>query len=141
MAKNTPSLLFQPAFWPLGFQAVRSLADQVLRLRSSPAKPRLLQPLERLKSGFSHGVLIPPRLKFFNGLGGFSEDGREYVIQLKKEEQTTKKTIIRTPETLKEYLAIYSTGNKEIFSADCITMDDIATAQDLSSHFQEDEIM
>jgi cyclic beta-1,2-glucan synthetase len=59
-----------------------SLAEQVLRLRRAKGKsaPRAghAPPLRAAEPG----ALPHPALVFFNGLGGFTEDGREYVTLL-----------------------------------------------------------
>jgi cyclic beta-1,2-glucan synthetase len=56
-----------------------SLSEQTIRLgRSGPVPPRLRPPREKAET-------IPPPaldLEFFNGLGGFTPDGREYVTVL-----------------------------------------------------------
>ncbi|MFA4851328.1 MAG: hypothetical protein WC868_05065 [Bacteroidales bacterium] len=62
-------------------------------------------------------------------------------LKLKKEEQNKKKTPIRTPENLKEYIALYSTENEDIFYADCITNEDISVSKELLHKFEEDEIL
>jgi cyclic beta-1,2-glucan synthetase len=58
-----------------------SLADQVIRLerreRTAPVLPAPVEP-----STAAEELARRPRLEFFNGLGGFSDDGREYVIAL-----------------------------------------------------------
>ena len=41
-----------------------------------------------LQDASSNGVRMPPNLAFFNGLGGFADDGREYVIVLHKGQWT-----------------------------------------------------
>jgi len=62
-------------------------------------------------------------------------------LKLKKEEQDKKKTLIKIPENLKEYLAIYSTENENIFYVDCITLDDISVSKELLQNFETDEIL
>ncbi len=58
-----------------------SLSEQVIRLQRSrpgPVSPRLRRP-----PGSAQAVFPPPLdLKLFNGLGGFTPDGREYVTAL-----------------------------------------------------------
>jgi cyclic beta-1,2-glucan synthetase len=56
-----------------------SLADQLDNLReaNAPPAPRRAQP-----AGLRPAVSHPPELEFFNGLGGFAENGREYVTIL-----------------------------------------------------------
>jgi cyclic beta-1,2-glucan synthetase len=59
-----------------------SLADQVIRLerpeRVVPALPRLPAP----SPAQDEEALARPELEYFNGLGGFANDGREYVTIL-----------------------------------------------------------
>ena len=59
-----------------------SLADQVERMKPVPAlAPRV--PSRAPTSASAGGMATetrPPELEFFNGLGGFAADGREYVI-------------------------------------------------------------
>ncbi len=59
-----------------------SLADQVIRLerpdRSAPALPSRPTPVPPPVEE----ALTRPDLEFFNGLGGFARDGREYVVVL-----------------------------------------------------------
>jgi cyclic beta-1,2-glucan synthetase len=64
-----------------------SLSEQVIRLqraRPGPVPPRLRLPREMA------GTVSPPAvdLEFFNGLGGFTPDGREYVTVLGKGQWT-----------------------------------------------------
>ena len=58
-----------------------TLAEQVARMRQTkPAdKRRSTAPPARSEGGIAIAV---PQLEFFNGLGGFAEDGREYVTVL-----------------------------------------------------------
>ncbi|HEY4417514.1 MAG TPA: glucoamylase family protein [Verrucomicrobiae bacterium] len=64
-----------------------SLPEQLQsRLRTQPLPPPM-----RLRAGNGNepAATLPPRdLIFFNGLGGFTRDGREYVITLKPGEST-----------------------------------------------------
>ncbi|HUL63078.1 MAG TPA: glucoamylase family protein [Burkholderiaceae bacterium] len=55
------------------------LAEQVLRLQRLNVARRSVRPATVQHSLESRDVELPP-LEFFNGLGGFAEDGREYVI-------------------------------------------------------------
>jgi cyclic beta-1,2-glucan synthetase len=57
-----------------------SLAEQVVRQRSEPASPRL--PRRRPEPKPPEGMPLRPDLEFFNGLGGFDANGREYVTIL-----------------------------------------------------------
>jgi cyclic beta-1,2-glucan synthetase len=57
-----------------------TLAEQLLRHPKPTADfaiPKILP-----KPGTNYPALSVPKLEFFNGLGGFSDDGREYVIVL-----------------------------------------------------------
>ena len=60
-----------------------SIADQIDRLSQTPIRPA---PLHRQKMALSvirpSQARAPVGLEFFNGLGGFAKDGREYVIFL-----------------------------------------------------------
>ena len=60
------------------------LSDQ-LRARTAAAK-RVLAPLQRGDPGAA--VPFVPKLEFFNGYGGFAEDGREYVVVLRPGQAT-----------------------------------------------------
>ncbi len=62
-----------------------SLVEQLLRVRH-PATALREPPLALPQPAGRH--VPPPRLRFFNGLGGFTADGREYVIALGKGQQT-----------------------------------------------------
>jgi len=57
-----------------------TLAEQLLR-RPSPASAYVAPKIVADNKARSPVLAIPP-LEFFNGLGGFTEDGREYVIVL-----------------------------------------------------------
>ena len=62
-----------------------NLVEQLLRVRhpvTAVREPALAPPLPAGEK------LDVPRLRFFNGLGGFTPDGREYVIALAKGQQT-----------------------------------------------------
>ena len=58
-----------------------SLADQVVRLERPE---RIIRPIPAIRSSKSAAETITSReeLEFFNGLGGFAHDGREYVTVL-----------------------------------------------------------
>ena len=61
-----------------------SLAEQIIRLKRNPTKPVYYQrnlDSVPLKGDWS---VVHTNLEFFNGLGGFSDDGKEYVIILGK---------------------------------------------------------
>ena len=61
-----------------------NLVEQLLRVRP-PAAAREPSPRAPLPAGARIEV---PRRRFFNGVGGFTPDGREYVIALGKGQQT-----------------------------------------------------
>ncbi|HTF18449.1 MAG TPA: glucoamylase family protein, partial [Chryseolinea sp.] len=63
-----------------------TLADQINRRAASKQSTAFLTPVQQYAPV---KISLPAReLKFFNGLGGFSEDGREYVIQYTGMERT-----------------------------------------------------
>ena len=65
-----------------------TLAEQLLR-RLRPASAFVkVKPKHKPASAAYPLPLAPPPLEFFNGLGGFSDDGREYVIVLDKGQWT-----------------------------------------------------
>ncbi len=77
----------------------RALAEQLLVRHPRPNSPFIAaksQPF--IEAGGSK--LTPPPLEFFNGLGGFSVDGREYVIVLDNGQWTPKPwvNVIANPE-------------------------------------------
>ena len=58
-----------------------TLAEQLNRIHET--EPAAVLPPSRVPSaGESHPVSSPPNLEFFNGLGGFAADGKEYVTIL-----------------------------------------------------------
>ena len=65
-----------------------SLTEQVMRMRRQ--EQRTVHPARRQfpRHPAETVVLEKPPLEFFNSLGGFTEDGREYVIVLDKGQQT-----------------------------------------------------
>ncbi|HWD29387.1 MAG TPA: glucoamylase family protein [Rhizomicrobium sp.] len=64
-----------------------SFADQInaARERRSVGAP---PPRKQLSSGIPEAPLPPPETEFFNGLGGFANDGREYVTILDNGDRT-----------------------------------------------------
>jgi cyclic beta-1,2-glucan synthetase len=58
-----------------------SLEDQLVRRPIEAEQPVLFQP-KTAAPAYPEPVLEPPKLSFFNGLGGFAHGGREYVIAL-----------------------------------------------------------
>ncbi|OQW69772.1 MAG: phosphorylase [Proteobacteria bacterium ST_bin11] len=63
-----------------------TLAEQLLR-HPRPAMPFITETPLLLPASETPALAVPP-LEFFNGLGGFAEDGREYVIVLDKGQYT-----------------------------------------------------
>ncbi len=57
------------------------LADQLDRVAATPARPPAARPRGAPESAPALAEPMPA-LEFFNGLGGFADDGREYVIRL-----------------------------------------------------------
>ncbi|MDO9104858.1 MAG: glucoamylase family protein [Methylovulum sp.] len=57
-----------------------TLAEQLLR-RSRPIAAFVVPKAPSVPVSYAPALAVPP-LEFFNGLGGFAEDGREYVIVL-----------------------------------------------------------
>jgi cyclic beta-1,2-glucan synthetase len=65
-----------------------SIADQIARSHGSPARPPPHRP-RALPPAMRRGRSAPaPELEFFNGLGGFDRDGREYVTVLRRGQTT-----------------------------------------------------
>ncbi len=59
------------------------LAGQLDLIERPVALPPNLQPADLAPHWRDHPVALPSDLRFFNGLGGFTQDGREYVIMVK----------------------------------------------------------
>ena len=80
-------ILLQAAARAVLASRLGSLADQVVRLESSEKiAPRPARPNRRQAEA---ELAVPrPELEFFNGLGGFADDGREYVTVLGPEQAT-----------------------------------------------------
>ncbi len=62
--------------------------EQVERRRSSEVAPPVFRPIRRRLEAPPLPEAPPRDLVFYNGTGGFSRDGREYIITL-KDGQTT----------------------------------------------------
>lgn len=63
-----------------------TLADQINRRATSKQRTPFLTPVQQYPP---IKISLPAReLKFFNGLGGFSQNGKEYIIQYKGSERT-----------------------------------------------------
>ena len=66
-----------------------SLEEQMVRLRRTESKPApAAAPRVRTMHPAAEIALPLPALEFFNGLGGFAERGREYVIALGRDQRT-----------------------------------------------------
>src|SRR5258708_6941966 len=65
-----------------------SLEDQIERRPVEEPLPPTFTPRLPARSYPHEPVGIPPELSFFNGLGGFVQDGREYVTVLGEEQWT-----------------------------------------------------
>ncbi|MDF1485586.1 glucoamylase family protein [Ramlibacter sp. H39-3-26] len=66
------------------------IADQLAHLPASPPKPPTLPPtpLARRAAPAPASELPVQELEFFNGLGGFAKEGREYVVRLQAGQTT-----------------------------------------------------
>jgi len=64
-----------------------SLADQLARLREAEPLPRLSTSIVKPTPEIGGGRALPA-LEFFNGLGGFAANGREYVTVLDEQQWT-----------------------------------------------------
>ncbi len=80
--------LLQTAARSVMFCKEGSLAEQVMRMKRSTYKP--VHQLKHRASAFVKEAwsAVHPILEFFNGLGGFADNGREYVIILGKSQYT-----------------------------------------------------
>ena len=65
-----------------------SLSDHVVRLRRRKSRPPHRDWRPASPRALEAAALPMPKLAFFNGLGGFSEDGREYVTVLSARQHT-----------------------------------------------------
>ncbi len=61
------------------------LAGQLDRIERSPALPPPLVPSREADPNPQLDLSTPPDLLFFNGLGGFTPDGREYVVAVRSQ--------------------------------------------------------
>jgi len=66
-----------------------SLATQLERIERMPASPSLLNPTQEPRGDTDLELPLPSDLQFANGLGGFSADGREYVLYVRGSGQTS----------------------------------------------------
>jgi len=76
------SILFQSVARVILTDKRGTLKEQLRYRRVSPPVVPLLRHVKSVINKVSHKLTLPPNLQFFNGLGGFSESGNEYVIQL-----------------------------------------------------------
>jgi cyclic beta-1,2-glucan synthetase len=65
-----------------------NLAEQVKRMRHIDPDTTIARFENRPPTRDKNQVLAIPKLEFFNGVGGFSKDGREYLIVLQGQETT-----------------------------------------------------
>ena len=73
-------LLLQTAARAILTNRQGSLSEQVMRFKR--IESRFSRPLRKVVDTLSKSAvkLLPPKLEFFNGLGGFANNGRDYVI-------------------------------------------------------------
>lgn len=86
---NEDRILFQTVARAIISDTRGTLADQVKR--GGPREPAVAQfrPKRTYRPDIQPDVILPrPDLRFYNGLGGFTPDGREYVITTSKERKT-----------------------------------------------------
>ncbi|MCI2807653.1 GH36-type glycosyl hydrolase domain-containing protein [Eoetvoesiella caeni] len=65
-----------------------SLEEQVIRMRRTEVRPAPVIPHALLPVPVDESTPPAPPLEFFNGLGGFTKQGREYVIVLGRDQRT-----------------------------------------------------
>ncbi len=65
-----------------------NLSEQVTRMRRIEARPELPALESHAAAGSEAALLAMPALELFNGLGGFSENGKEYVTYLGRGQRT-----------------------------------------------------
>ena len=81
-------LLLQTAARAILTNRQGSLSEQVMRVKRADPKPvRAVRKLA-IPRAETASALVPPKLEFFNGLGGFADNGREYVIVLGPNQRT-----------------------------------------------------
>jgi len=88
LLQEQDKLLLQTAARAILTNRQGSLNEQVMRFRRPETK--FTRPVRRIATslGESGAKLVPPKLEFFNGLGGFANNGREYVIVLGPNQRT-----------------------------------------------------
>ncbi len=86
---NEDRILFQTVARAIISDARGTLADQVKRGGQREPAVSLFRPKRTYRPEMQPDVILPrPDLRFYNGLGGFTPDGREYVITTSKERKT-----------------------------------------------------
>lgn len=66
-----------------------TLSDQINRKQSSkPAIPKFEMTGPANEGYQKNTPALPDNLHFFNGIGGFSSDGKEYLVQIKQDQRT-----------------------------------------------------
>lgn len=65
-----------------------TLSEQINIIRSDQALPLRLTPILQTAEDMAYEVTLPPDLLFFNGIGGFSPDGKNYKIRTDKDSCT-----------------------------------------------------
>jgi cyclic beta-1,2-glucan synthetase len=88
LLQEQDKLLLQTAARAILTNRQGSLNEQVMRFKRPDSK--FTRPVRRIASslGESGAKLVPPPLEFFNGLGGFANEGRDYVIVLGPNQRT-----------------------------------------------------
>ncbi len=82
-------ILFQTVARAIISDTHGTLADQVQRGGNREPAVSLLRPKRMYRPDMQPEVIKPrPDLRFYNGLGGFTPDGREYVITTSKDRKT-----------------------------------------------------
>ena len=81
-------LLLQTAARAILTNRQGSLSEQVMRIKRT--EPKLARSVRKpaIPRTETAARLVPPKLEFFNGLGGFADNGREYVIVLGPNQRT-----------------------------------------------------
>ncbi len=81
-------LLLQTAARAILTNRQGSLSEQVMRVKRTESKPVRSARKLAIPRAETAARLVPPKLEFFNGLGGFADNGREYVIVLGPNQRT-----------------------------------------------------
>ena len=86
---NEDRILFQTVARVTISDTRGTLADQINNSRYHELPKKYLKPTRAYKPNLETNVILPRQdLIFYNGLGGFTPDGREYVITTTKERVT-----------------------------------------------------